>query len=360
MVLVNSARKNKNMRNLITVLFLLIGAISFAQSNLTIFNNGGQQFYVILNGIKQNSKPMTNVVVGGIKNGSYSVKLIFADGKTPDIDKNFFIEEPSDITTRVVFKKGKGKLQLIGMEPTKGTSTQQDVIVYRPDNTAVFSDAVVVTETVTQQTNVNSGTQSQTTNSNVSTTTNTQTINQSTEITDPSNPNGNVGMNININVNDPVNGNQNVNMSVNMNGTGTQTTNSTSQTTQTTTITQSTNVNTTGNQTVSNTQNTSTGNSAVTCKNILGDGDKFVKDLKALTFDDDRVAMIRKDLKDHCLTANQAYKILETLTFEEDRLELAKYLYDRMIDKDKGSSLLPLFTFDSSKEELKNYMNKKK
>lgn len=338
---------------------LFIGLISFAQSNLTIFNNGGQQFYVILNGIKQNSKPMTNVVVGGIKNGSYSIKLIFADGKTPDIDKNFFIEEPSDITTRVVFKKGKGKLQLIAMEPTKGASTQQDAIIYRPDNSAVFSDAVVVTETVTQQTNVNSETQS--TNTSGTLTGTTQSINQSTSVTDPSNPNGNIGMNININVNDPSNGGQNLNMSVNMNGTSTQnqTTNSSSQTTQTTTITQSSTVNSTVNHTVTSSQNTASG-ATVTCKNILGDGDKFVADLKALTFDDDRTAMIRKDLKDHCLTASQSYKIIEALTFEEDRLELSKYLYDRIIDKDKGSVLLPLFTFDSSKDELREYMSKKK
>lgn len=347
------------MRVLTTILFLCSALISFAQSNLTIFNNGGQQFYVILNGIKQNSKPMTNVVVGGIKNGSYSVKLIFADGKTPDIDKNFFIEEPSDITTRVVFKKGKGKLQLIGMEPSKGASAQPDAINYRPDNSAVYSDAVVVTETVTQQTNMNSGTQTTNTSGTVNGT--TQSINQSTSVTDPSNSNGNVGMNININVNDPSNGGQNLNMSVNLNGSGiqNQTTNTTSQTTQTTTITQSSTVNTAVNQTSTIQQNNATG-TKVACKNILGDGDKFVADLKALTFDDDRAAMIRKDLKDHCLTASQSYKIIETLTFEEDRLELSKYLYDRMIDKDKGGVLLPLFTFDSSKDEFREYMISKK
>jgi hypothetical protein len=347
------------MKKLMTILAICIEFIGFSQSNMTIFNNGGQQFYVILNGIKQNSKPMTNVVVGGIKNGSYSVKLIFADGKTPDIDKNFFVEEPSDITTRVVFKKGKGKLQLIGMEPTKGVSTQQEVIVYRPDNSAGFSDALVVTETVKQETVVNSGTQTQNTNATITTNGNTQTMNQSTTVTDPVNSNGNMGMNVNINVNDPTNGSQNVNMSITLNGMGTQTTNTSTQTTQTTTVTQSSTVNTSGNQTSTNTQNSSASSSVVTCKNILGDGDKFARDLKALTFDDDRVAMIRKDLKENCLTASQSYKIIETLTFEEDRLELSKFLYDRMIDKDKGSVLLPLFTFDSSKIELKEYMNKK-
>ena len=155
-------------------------------------------------------------------------------------------------------------------------------------------------------------------------------------------------MNISINVNDPTNGGQNMNMSVNMSGMGTQTTNTTTQTTQTTTVTQ-----TVTDQTTSN-------NNSIVCKNILGDGDKFVTELKALMMDDDRMAKINKDLKDFCLTASQAYKIVETVSFEEDRLEIAKYLYDRIIDKDKAGIIFPLFNYDSSKIEFREYMNKKK
>lgn len=49
----------------------------FGQSNLSVFNNGGQPFYLIMNGVKQNDAPQTNVAITGIKNGGYSVKLIF-------------------------------------------------------------------------------------------------------------------------------------------------------------------------------------------------------------------------------------------------------------------------------------------
>ena len=82
MVLAKGRQKNTNMKKIATLLFLFIGFISMAQSNLTVFNNNGQQFYVILNGIKQNSVPQTNVYITGIRNGSYALKLIFADGKT--------------------------------------------------------------------------------------------------------------------------------------------------------------------------------------------------------------------------------------------------------------------------------------
>ena len=44
MVLANRPKKNKPMKKITTLLFLLIGFVSFSQSNLTIFNNGGQQY----------------------------------------------------------------------------------------------------------------------------------------------------------------------------------------------------------------------------------------------------------------------------------------------------------------------------
>lgn len=372
------------MKKLTTLLFLFIGFISFCQSNLTVFNNGGQQFYVILNGIKQNSIPMTNVVVSGIKNGSYSIKLIFADGKTPDIDKNFFLDAPSDVTTKVVFKKGKGKLTLMGMEPTKGTASQEEAVVYRPNDSSVYSDAVV-TQTVTTEemitTHGNAGTgsgnvQSETVNMNMGVTSNGQTqhvgtnvnviettngVNQTTTITDPNNPNGTVGMNVSINVNDPVNGGENVNMNINMTGMGTgtqtQTTQESTQYSQTTTTT----VTTSGTQTNNTSQSTnvvSNNPKKVNCANVLNDGDALVEDLKNISMDDDRKAMIVADLKNYCLTGSQAYKIVETLTFDEDRLEISKFLYDRMIDKESGRTLFPLFNFDDTKIEFREYMNK--
>ena len=451
----------------------MIGLVSFSQSNLTIFNNGGQQFYVILNGIKQNSVPMTNVSVGGIKNGSYSVKMIFADGKTADIDKNFFIDAPSDITTRVIFKKGKGKLQLIGMEPTIGANTAQGVITYRPDNTAIYSDAVTTQTVTTQQTTTttNSGTtngsngnvaiiqsgnaqsgstQNGSVNMNGTINTNGQAVNQTVTVTDPNNPNGTVGMNMNvngtintnsnsngqgmnqtvtdpnnpngtvgmnmnvngtintnsnsngqgmnqtvtdpnnpngtvgmnisINVSDPQMGGENVNMSVNMNGMGagtqtnTNTTNTNNQSnqgntqySQNTTVTTTTTTTTSGtqtNNTAVNTNNTNNNTSTntvqpvVTCKNIVNDENTFITEMNSIMMDDEKTEFILSQLTNFCLTASQAYKITEVLKFEDDRLVVAKFLYDRMIDKDKSNSLLPLFKFDDSKMEYAAYSRK--
>jgi hypothetical protein len=291
--------------------------------------------------------PQTNVYVSGIKNGSYSVKLIFADGVTSDIDKNFFIEEPSDITTRVIFKDGKGKLQLIGMEPTKGTIQEESAVIYRPNDTAVYTDAIAINQTVTT--------------TNTSTTTTTNTTNQS------GNMNGEtINMNVGINAGGTTQG-MNVNINVNDPTMNTQMTSGNVQQTQMTTTTTSVTTSGTQTQTQMN-QNTATGTNqvvsnsptSISCKNILDNADKMVEDLKDLMMDEDRVDAIKLDLEKHCLTASQAFKIVETLNFEDNRLEASKYLYDRMIDKDKANTLLSLFNFDSSKMEFREYINKKK
>jgi hypothetical protein len=229
-----------------------------------------------MNGIKQNSVAQTNVVVSSIKNGGYSVKLIFEDGKTKDIDKNFFLDTPQDVTTRVVFKKGVGKLQLVSMVPAAGTVTEGSVS-YRPDNSAVFSDAVTTTTTTTTQT-VSTETSTvggNTTNGNgngsvgiqfnaatptptpTPTTTPTTTPNTNTTITPTNGGNGNV----NISVTDPVNG-ENINMNVNMNMNGTVV--------DTNAQNVNMSVNVSGNGTQQNTSNTLPG--ANTNLNVNGNG----------------------------------------------------------------------------------------
>ena len=349
------------MKKITTILFLLIGFVSISQSNFTVFNNDGKQFYVIMNGIKQNSVPQTNVFVSGIKNGTYSVKVIFSDGITGDLNKNFFIEEPSDITTRVIFKDGKGKLQLIGMAPTAGAMQEESAVVYRSNDSAIYSDAVVVNQTITT-TNTTSTTNT-TNGANNSMNSQGESINMNVGMNTGMT---NQGMNVNINITDPTmnNGNGNVNMNVGVNGVGngTQTNGNTqySQTTTSTTVTSTGGNVQSSNSNVGTISNNSTVYSQGNCRNILDNAPKMVEDLKDLMMDDDKVDAIKLDLESFCLTASQAYKLVETLSFESSRLEASKFLFNRLIDKDKGNTLLPLFTFDSSKMEYREYMNKNK
>ena len=428
------------MKSVLSLLFVSIISISFAQSNLTIFNNGDQAFYVILNGIKQNQFPQKNVCVTNISGGGYALKVVFANGASADIDKKLYLNEPSDIRMGIEFKKGLGKLKIISYEPTQGL--QSSGVVFRPTDNAIYSDAPVVqtqststtnqsgtntnqptiqsnqTGTITTNQNVvptqqnqaiitQSSPSGQTTNTTNSTTTTTVTTtgNVATPTTTTTNLNGGVNINMGLNgmnmsVTDPVTG-QNMNMNINVNGlngantnmTGTSSTSSSSQTT-TTTVTSSSQTSTNtnrpagGNTVVTSTTSTSGQSNPTTnaviqsssinqvnststnqnvvvfnrglakanCTKSIGNIDVYVKELKALSFESDQVEAIEKDLATTCLTSAQAYKIVEILTFESNRLDIAKFLSDRMINRDKAGELLPLFTFDSNKVEYKDYI----
>ncbi len=490
------------MRIFTLIALLFVGLQVMAQSySLTIFNNGGQQFFVIMNGIKQNSLPLTNVKIGSLSQGSYEVKLIFADGKTADINKKIYLEEPGDYLARVTFKKGKGKLQYFG---TTGGGTQapggSTNVIYRPSEQAVYSDQPVVqTPTAPVTSTPNQGsvgttatvTSSQTPNSAATSTTvqgsstsmsssttattsgNGQTggINMDVNMTDPSNTgNGGVGstttvvdpvtgetiqmnvgismsgvdpnnpgidtqtsttstssssqtpnsagttttvqgsstamsssttattsgnaqtggINMNVNMTDPSNtGNggvgstttvvdpvtgetiqMNVGISMsgmdpNNSGMNTQTTttttsssSSTSTSTTTTNVQQNVNISTSGTQTPS-TPPAPKQPMSVTCSEMFT-STTYVDELKRMTFDEDRLTSIQSTLKTKCLTSGQAYKVLETLTFSGDRLEMAKFMYMRLTDPINAMTLSELFTFDSEKEEFETFVKQNK
>ncbi len=352
----------------LAICFCIISSCFFAQSNFTVFNNGGQKFFLIMNGIKQNSLAQTNVEVSGVKNGGYSVKLIFEDGKTGDIDKNFFIESSSDINTKIVFKKGKGKLQLVSMVPTVSAQSGSDVVIFRPDNNAVYSDTPVITErpsdrpVITQTITTETITQS-TGNGNAGIQINVS----GTEGQTPNNasPNGTQGGNgsIGISIADPISGeNINLNVGVTINdGTTTNGQTNINQNTTTTTITTTTSSNTSTNATpANNTPNPVAPAATVSgCKNTLTNSTVFIEDLKLQSFEDDRVDALKLALVNTCLYAADAEKIMDLFTFDANQLSAAKLLFDRLLDKDKASSLTKHITFDSTKMEFRNYISGK-
>ena len=278
---------------------------------------------MVLNGIRQNSKPETNVQVAQIKNGSYAVKVIFADGKTPDIDKNFMIDAPYDITARIIFKKGKGKLQLMGQEPTHGVL--QEAVVYRPNDAAVYSDMIPVQTTTT------------------TTKTTTGTI-----------PNENVNLNMNLSV-----GGVNVNLNANASATGLGTGATITETT-TSSSTTTTQINNQANaqhqQVIAQVQQAPLSN-RVNCTKTMNRLEAFKAELQDQSFEEDRLEALQLELKSTCLTTAQAEQLIDLFTFDENRLVVAKYLSDRLTDLDNAGALAKKLTFDSSKMEYRRYIS---
>lgn len=75
------------------------------------------------------------------------------------------------------------------------------------------------------------------------------------------------------------------------------------------------------------------------------------------SFDDSRLTMAKQVVGANCLTVSQVRDLMMMLTFEESRLDLAKFSYARTFDLGNYFMLNDAFTFDMSIEELNEFIH---
>lgn len=318
------------MKQLFTLfILLLISQLSHAQqnTNLVFFSEQGQQFYVILNGIQQNVNPETNVRVTNLIQPYYKVKVKFVDGTTPDIDKTLNFN-PGTETTYAIRSSNKGEIVLRWMSEVPIAQAPRPI---GGQNVIVYHDTPPAT-TVTQTTVISNTT---------------------------TNPTNSDQINMGINVNDPMNGGANINMNINVNETGmnTQTQSTTTTTTYSSTTTTSGNVGTVG--TVQQSGYVMPGyNGNVGCNGYPMSDTRFnevVQSIEAKSFDDSKLTMAKQVINTNCMTSNQVKRLMLLFSFEDTRLDLAKYAYGYTYDIGNYYQLNDAFTFESSIEELNTY-----
>lgn len=313
------------------VLFLLLSASAFAQlkSNLIFFTEQGERFSVILNGLRQNDQPETNVKVTDLPAPSYKVKIIFEDQALGFIDKTIYVNQGNEITYAIK-RNNKNEwvvrfLNEVPLAQALPPSPGQYVMIYNTKPAPV--------QTTTQTTTV------------------TQTYNDAP----PS------GVSVNMNVNDQTAG---VSLNVNMNGmnTGTQVnTTSTSYSTTTTTTT------TEGYVDEYYEEPAEEGRTAYVLPGYTGPvgcpypmhPDEFVgvkQSIASKSFDDTRLTIAKQVIASNCLLSSQVKEIMLLFSFEDTRLELAKYAYGYTYDIGNFYKLNDAFTFESTIEELNEYI----
>lgn len=96
-----------------------------------------------------------------------------------------------------------------------------------------------------------------------------------------------------------------------------------------------------------------------TSSNILTDKD--LTDLKARTddriTDTEKLKLMKSVLAERTYYSVQVRRMMEWLTFEDSKLDFAKWSYDRALDKQDYWKLEDLFTFSSSKDEFNEYIS---
>ena len=74
------------------------------------------------------------------------------------------------------------------------------------------------------------------------------------------------------------------------------------------------------------------------------------------TFAKDKMKRARFHSKDRCFSSTQVMLLVDIFTFQNDRLELAKFLYTKTDDKQNYDGVIDLLTFSNDRDELREYI----
>lgn len=330
-----------------------ISLLAQNSANLIIFTQDPMPFYAIVNGIRQNSEPQTNIKVTGLTNNQNSVKIVFSDGKTPDIDKQFYFEKMNVEVTAKITNTNKGyKLRYFGeVEMGQAAINEQQVqIVYQTVDAPVVNNSTVVTQETVTTTTTNTNGIGTSVNVNDNTNGTNESVNMNVSI-------GGVGLNMNVNVNENgMNNNNSVHATDNVETTYTSTTTTTTTTSGGFDYNENTSLN-----------NTTTGTTVyvpgytgkIGCPGPLNDVNSIKSAIENEDFSDDKIMVAKQALKGKCFTTDNISSMLELFDFEDKKVEFAKFAYDYTYDVDNYYKINKSFDFSSSKEELNEFIGNK-
>ena len=319
-------------RKISLLALFFVSSISFSQfgpvGHLTIFSEDGDKFTLILNGEIINDEPQTNLRVEDLNQPYYNAKIKFADATLQDVSKNSLMLTDvdgnfADVTYKIRRdKNNKTKMKLnyfssIPVRPDFIPPSNVHVVHYGQPR-----EVVVVREPVR-------GGTTQTT-----TTTTTQ--------------NGGVNMGVGVNIGG-------INMGVSINdsmGSGVVT-----QTTTTTSSSHASHGNHDGldHGNGSNQYNDTRGCGGRSCM-TPGNFNAALATINKQSFEDTRLKTAKQVITVNCLNVDQIIEIANTFSFEDTKLNFAKFAYDYCIEPRNYFKLNGIFTFSSNVDELSDYV----
>ena len=87
-----------------------------------------------------------------------------------------------------------------------------------------------------------------------------------------------------------------------------------------------------------------------------GTFNSFLQTLRAESFDNTRQTIAKQTMSNQYFTTAQIREIVDVFTYENTKLEMAKYAYGRCVDKNNYFQLNQSLTYSSSREELSRYI----
>lgn len=326
------------MKTLVLSILILLSSITFSQNNLVVFTQESKPFYVIVNGIRQNMDPQTNVKIEGLPGEFYKVKAVFADGKTADVDKSVsFMEKNQEYSLEIKEKRGSYKMRFAGMRPISESTNTGTPVAYHEEEITSNATEGINQNSVNSSSSVNSSTTQTNTSvqTNVSSNGNTESTGVSSSVqVDESGKNENVGVNVEMNE-------QGISMQVNVpdDQMGTVSQSNTTQTSQTTTsysfvktgtMCSSPNVNQT---------------EFIDFKYVLENANMFKREELILSY-----------FKTHCMLSNQVAGLLQLDYSTVDNKKIAKQGYRYTYDTDNYHVVIDALKNDSDQKEVLTFI----
>jgi Domain of unknown function (DUF4476) len=316
----------KKIAILFTLSLVLIRIAAAQTSNAILFTENGEKFTAILNGVKQNEKPETNVKITGLNAEFYKLKVIFENTALGEKNMNLYIHLGTE-TSYSIRKNNKGEyvLRLVSEVPVAqapASTPMQTVVVYHAAPQAPA--------------------------------TGTQTIQTTTTTISEGNPD-NISLNMGINVNDAGGS-----VSIQASGMDMEEETTTVTHTTTTTTTTTTNANIAPASQVVAYLPGYTGPIGCPMPMASNEFHDLRSSISSKTFEDTRMTIAKQVLSDRCILASQVKEVMLLFTFEDNRLDFAKFAYDKTYDIGNYFKVNDAFTFETSIEELNQYIDSRR
>lgn len=318
--------KLSTMKNLFLFISLfLFGIGSFAQnSSFTVFSSGGEKFTLILNGIKINSSPETRVEAKDLNLPNYKARIEFEEKSRGIVEQTLWFEKPQDLVSEVrMNNRGRYVLRVVSI--SDAVDKPKASVGFIPSETSEPAPAQPSTSHQVKtevQSDVNT------------TVTTTTTIDENEEEVKVSAP----GININVRMPAAI----------------------TKRTTVTTKTSSSGNI-----HEMDEAPQTAPANPTPASPNRCNssatpaDFNSVRGSINSKSFEDSKLTTAKQATRGKCFTSAQIRDIMKLFKFEESRLDYAKFAYDFVFDASNYYLVNEAFTFESSIEDLDNYIGSK-
>jgi hypothetical protein len=292
--------------------FLTTCLMLFSQNDLVVFSKGQEKFLIFVNGVRQNNELSSNVRVTRIIHPKVQVRIKFENASFPEVVQTVFFlwngEEKRNWEFVYQLKKnksGKWILTPFSAAPLNGIvepvyPAGQSIIPYHDDEW-IYHPPAPTSSTQPGNTPLN------------------QTVTTTTVISGSGTQPQQGGVVINIGVPN-------------------------SQPTQTT---------------ITSTTISSSNPGANTVPCLLSDNRfaELKKSISSKNFDNSRLEIAKQAAITKCLKSSQIRDIMKLFSFENTRLEFAKFAYNKTIDKENYFLVNDAFQFESTVSELNEYIN---